>query len=685
MQVQTAFLIPNSERFVLSLIEKLMPFEPLSVLKVRIIQTLLCVLFSVGIFSGATAQSVSEKFGTMPATWSAQVSPDGAHLALGCSPTGVRGVCIYELDGAAKPRLILPPEEGRIQDVFWGSDDYLIYELETFERLNTSSGLRDYNIRRMVSYSLKTAKTAILLKNVGGFVDLTYVESRLVNDPGKIQSSISFGSGSTESTGSRLNKAAGAKSYIVYDVDLKTGRAKVKESFSGDTFGAVYDARGERLALLDWNPKNKDFDVISNLDGRKTIFHESDAELLPFYVVGLGENQESLIVSFDDETRYGLYDLSLKDGDISEVTYDGTHLGRVTTFQDPFTNEVIGYRYIDDLRRDFYISAPFDQIAEETQGALQAESVILTSWSKDRTLFTIRAITAGRPDQYFLYDLEEPSISPVGGEAPWLEAEPLGEVRSFEYAARDGMTLYGYMTTPPGASEGPLPMVVLPHGGPEARDTAHYDWLAQAIASQGYLVLQPNFRGSSGYGQAYRDAGFGEFGGKMIEDIVDAAVWAQSSGLAAGDKYCVVGASYGGYAAMMTDLLDPERVQCLVSINGVSNPSSMVGAYDRDGIGFAYWEQYMGDQYEISDAARSEMTPLDRTGEFTAAMLLLHGREDTRVPVSQSRAMNRKLENRSNFRYAEIEGDDHFLSSTSSRVQVLNETLSFLETHHPKD
>ena len=194
----------------------------------RIYQALVGALALIGISANANAQSLPEKFGTMPATWSAQVSPNGAHLALGCSPTGVRGVCIYELDGGAKPRLILPPEEGRIQNVLWGSDDYLIYELETFERLNTSSGLRDYNVRRMVSYSLKTQQTAILLKNVGGFADLTYVESRLVNDPGKIQSSISFGSGASESTGSRLNKAAGAKSYIVYDVDLKSGRAKVK-------------------------------------------------------------------------------------------------------------------------------------------------------------------------------------------------------------------------------------------------------------------------------------------------------------------------------------------------------------------------------------------------------------------------------------------------------------------------
>lgn len=671
--------------FGLSMLKRVSKFLFQSAFKAQGIPLLVCAVLSLGLQSGASAQSVSEKFGTMPATWSAQVSPNGSYLALGCSPTGVRGVCIYELDGAAKPRLILPPEEGRIHDVFWGSDEYLIYELETFERLNTSSGMRDYNIRRMISYSLKTEKTAILLKNVGGFVDLTYVESRLVNEPGKIQSSIAFGSGTSESTGSRLNKAAGAKSYIVYDVDLKSGRAKVKESFSGDTFGAVYDARGERLALLDWNPKNKDFDLISNLDGRKTIFHAPDAQLLPFYVVGLGENQDSLIVSFDDETRYGLYDISLRDGAISEVTYNGSHLGRVSTFQDPFTNEVIGYRYTDDLRRDIYIGEPFEQIAKDAEDALQADSIVLTSWSQDRTLFTIRAITKGRPDQYFLYDLEEPSISPVGGEAPWLDADPLGEVRAFEYKARDGMTLYGYMTLPPAASEGPLPLVLLPHGGPEARDTAHFDWLAQAIASQGYIVLQPNFRGSSGYGQDYRDAGFGEFGGKMIEDIIDAADWAQSAGLAAGDKYCVVGASYGGYAAMMADLHDPNGAQCVVSINGVSNPSSLVGAYDSDGIGFAYWEQYMGDQYKLSDAARTAMTPLDRSGEFTAAMLLMHGREDTRVPVSQSRAMNRKLEKRANFRYTEIDGDDHFLSSTGSRVQVLNETLAFLEKHHPEN
>ena len=645
---------------------------------------ILLFLYLFGIQSGS-AQSVAETYGTIPETWSAQISPDGAHLALGCSPTGVRAICIYEIDGASQPRLVLPPENGRIQSILWGSKHYLIYVMETFDRIPTADGLKSYNIRRMISYSLKSGKTTILLRNVGGFIDLTTIQSRLVDKPDKVQSAISFGTGASSYTGSRLNKVETATSYIIYEVDLKNGRAKPRKKYTGTTAGAVFNARGDQLALIEWNPKTKDYALISMIGEKTVVYEDADAALMPFYIAGLGENQQSLIVSFDNAERFGLYEISLLDGTITEVTYEGKHVGDVATFQDPLTNAVIGYRYTDHITEDFYLVEPFAKIASDARKALKADSIILTSWSSDLRLFTMRAINEGRPEQYFLYDVQTPSISPIGGEAPWLDSTPLGEVEPFSYIARDGMELEGYLTKPPGynVSNGPIPLILLPHGGPEARDTADYDWLAQAIASQGYLVLQPNFRGSAGYGQSYRDAGYGEFGGKMILDIIDAAKWAKTQNLARDDKYCVIGGSYGGYAALMSYLHSPETVGCIVSINGVTNPGEFLSDYNRDGMAFEYWQQYMGDAYKTSDTARLAITPSDRAQEYTVPILLIHGREDTTVPVEQSRLMKRNLEKYTNVIYNEIKGDDHYLSSTQSRVDVLTATFEFLAAHHP--
>ncbi|MEL7232130.1 MAG: prolyl oligopeptidase family serine peptidase, partial [Pseudomonadota bacterium] len=237
---------------------------------------------------------------------------------------------------------------------------------------------------------------------------------------------------------------------------------------------------------------------------------------------------------------------------------------------------------------------------------------------------------------------------------------------------------------PPGKTkaDAPLPLVMLPHGGPEARDTAAYDWLAQAIASQGYLVMQPNFRGSAGYGAEFRNAGYGEFGGKMIDDITDGAAWAVSQGFAK-PGYCSMGWSYGGYAALMTGLKDTENAKCLISINGVTDVNMVFEDNDSRSSSFAYWENYIGDFYKTRRSERRAISPRLRADDYKMPVLLLHGDEDTTVPVRQSKSLYERLDNSADRRIMVFEGDDHQLARTPSRVKVLEESLAFLAAHHP--
>jgi len=619
-------------------------------------------------------------FGKIAETWDAEISPNGKHLALGCSPQGVPAVCLYELDSDAKPKMIPPPKGAQISGIRWASDNYLLYYVDLFEKIPTVDGLKDVTVHRLLSYSIKTGKTAVLMRNARSVINTTRIDSILLDKPNKIQMAFTFVMDDRKRANSLLSNE-GELRYIIYEVDLKNGKAKVMDTMQRSVFDGVHDAKGKRYAEILQDVKKKTFSVVSTIDGRKTIFDRNKVELDPFYVEGIDSDGKHLILNFDDGKRFGLHRMSLIDGAITPYEIDDGVVGDVGLIDDPFTGQVVAYNYTGDLPRRIYTDPAFSEVADGAKQALGADSVILTSWTKDRRLFTVAAMNKGKPTDYYLYDVKAPSLSPVGGTAPWLAEAPLGDVSKVTYQARDGLEIPAYLTLPPGKikTDGPFPLVLMPHGGPEARDSATYDWLAQAVASEGYMVLQPNFRGSSGYGAKFRNAGYREFGGKMVTDVLDGAAYLKAEGLVAGDGHCSMGWSYGGYSALMTGLLGKDTTQCIISINGVTDPFGML---DSNGQARTYWEQYMGDVHNTRFWNKKEITPVDRANEYTAPVLLLHGKEDTTVPFDQASDLKRRLP-KAQVELVRFPGDDHYMQNTASRVQILEESLAFLAAHHP--
>ena len=211
----------------------------------------------------------------------------------------------------------------------------------------------------------------------------------------------------------------------------------------------------------------------------------------PLYVAGLTQDRQTLIVDFDDGERWGLYTLSLVDGSIEPYTVGGRAVGNARVITDRYRGEIVGYAYTNDLREITYTDPELAAHQSELTGALGVDHVRLTSWTRDRRVFTVSTHAPGQPVAYYMYDSVAPSVSLLGGEAPWLAETALGTVKRIDYAASDGMEIPAYVTLPAGKTEadGPFPMLVLPHGGPEGRDTAAYDWLTQAFAADGYARI----------------------------------------------------------------------------------------------------------------------------------------------------------------------------------------------------
>jgi dipeptidyl aminopeptidase/acylaminoacyl peptidase len=252
--------------------------------------------------------------------------------------------------------------------------------------------------------------------------------------------------------------------------------------------------------------------------------------------------------------------------------------------------------------------------------------------------------------------------------------------------------MQGILTLPPKLPPHDLPLVVLPHGGPEARDSLRFDWWAQAFASRGYAVWQPNFRGSDGYGTDFRNAGFGQWGRKMQTDVSDGVAALAAQGFVDPKRACVVGGSYGGYVALAGVTLQHGLYRCAAAYGGVSDPKEMLREVRRLDAGdyhnlaaaeVRYWIEFMGAS-SATDPTLDTISPLQHAAEADAPILLIHGRDDTVVPKAQSEDMESALKTAGKpVELIELDHEDHWLSRSATRLQMLQAMVAFVKKYNP--
>ena len=338
-----------------------------------------------------------------------------------------------------------------------------------------------------------------------------------------------------------------------------------------------------------------------------------------------------------------------------------------------------GVSWIDTMPRYFWFTPEMQQAQTLLDQTFAGKMVQIESSNRDYTKHVIEVSTPAEPPTYYFFDASAKKVSLLAKAHELLSAGPNGPVTTIVYKARDGLEIPAILTLPPGKEAKNLPLIVLPHGGPQVRDYEAWDWWAQFLADRGYAVLQPNYRGSAGFGEEYLKLGDGEWGLKMQDDIVDAKAWAVEKGLADPNRVCVVGASYGGYVAMRAAQRDHEHFRCAVSFAGVSDlpemlrndRGSLFGKYMRE-----YWEKRTGDLSSVS--------PIKFPQEFGIPILVVHGKKDLRVPVEQSRDLVDLLRKAGKpVVYVEQREGDHHFSRMEDRLQFLQEMEKFLDQNNP--
>ncbi|MCS6626366.1 S9 family peptidase [Roseibacterium beibuensis] len=356
---------------------------------------------------------------------------------------------------------------------------------------------------------------------------------------------------------------------------------------------------------------------------------------------------------------------------------------------DADTSELLAGCYWEDIYRCDFSDRSEDAVMIGIRRFFgEGWSVSVVSQARDGSRWLVHASAPNNPGEYYIFDVDRRHMDFVGSVYPRLAEPLLGSMQRVDYAAHDGQPLFGYLTRPPGAAaDASLPLVVMPHGGPEVRDVMTYDQLAQFLATRGYQVFQPNFRGSSGLGKAFAEAGYRQWGGLMQDDVTAGVEHLVAEGLADPGQVCIMGASYGGYAALQGGAAQGDLYRCVISISGPSDLVSIM-RWERSQAGadsdrYDYWVKSIGDPRTDRDRMEAA-SPIRRAADWRPPVLLIHGGEDDVVPVSQSRDMDRALRRAGkDVRLVVLEGEGHSDWSTRNNTILLTEIEAFLGRHLP--
>jgi dienelactone hydrolase len=353
--------------------------------------------------------------------------------------------------------------------------------------------------------------------------------------------------------------------------------------------------------------------------------------------------------------------------------------------QDVTTDKILGIHYEADAASTAWFDPRFKDIQSKINALLpQTVNQVTCGWDCTKSPFVLVTASSDRqPKQFILYNVEKNSLIGLGGSHPDIKPSQMGLRDFYRFNARDGLSIPIYVTTPPGKPAQPLPTVVLVHGGPWIRGGQwEWDQEAQFLASRGYLVLQPEFRGSTGYGGKLYRAGWKQWGQGMQDDLVDAVQWAVREHNADPKRIGIMGASYGGYATLMGLIKNPETFRCGVEWAGVTDSGLMFSLAEGDFSDET--KKYdlallMGDPVKDAEMFK-QYSPLENAAKLTQPLLMAHGADDKRVPVAQAAAFHSAVtKNNSHVEYVVYNNERHGWHLEKDNIDFWKRVDAFLD------
>jgi dipeptidyl aminopeptidase/acylaminoacyl peptidase len=626
-----------------------------------------------------TLEDVAARFGALPDVLDSALSPGGDKFAY-ISSSGPSAETVYVApvtasDVAPKPILVHADPNSQVTWCLWATEDRLVCELRVVsDKAGTLLGFSrifamDADGGNVKVLTAQDKPDALGWQQNGGSI----VAIDLADKPGKILMTREWVP--ERSTGTRLANIE--EGLGVEEVDIRTLDRQRFEKPDKTALDYVADGTG-RLRLKVAQPIDPEGYLRTNRqyyyrDANSNDWHEieQNADFRPVAVDGLKDlaygfvdhdGHDALATLALDGTGALNVVLARNDADVDELI----QLGR--------KGRVVGASYATDQRQIAYSDPELDRLARQFRKALPGQPLInIVDASADEGKLALVASSDVDPGTVYLFDKKTRQLGELLPVRFQLAGRTMGKMTPVTVTAADGTAIPSYLTLPPGSSGKGLPAIVLPHGGPSARDEWGFDWLAQFFAARGYAVLQPNYRGSAGYG----DAWFGANGFKAwktaVGDVDDAGRWLVSQGIADPSKLAIVGWSYGGYAALQSQVLDNTLFKAVVAIAPVTDLEALREEH-RGYVNFNVVNQFVGDGPHIEEGS-----PARHADRFAAPVLLFHGTLDQNVGVGESRLMKSRLENaHKQVAYHEFEGQSHSLADAAVRTSMLIDIDRFL-------
>ena len=628
-----------------------------------------------------------EAFGQVPAIKDIDINPAGTRLAWIDNNGKLARIVIFDLAAHREVRGMNLPAETVPRTVYWADDATLLASV-TVTHSMSGRDIDQLEWQRWFAIDVAGGSPRVLLAKDGRnleWVTGSTLVRRQTARPGKIfMSSWEYSATHGRSEiGTRIHRGRADSSsvYSLFEVDLKSGNGIALDQGTPFTSDWDVDATGTLAVRSEWDPKRERYSVLAQEGGSWRSLYEA-GRCGQLWGLRLAPDKSAAIAvgSICGESRERIWSMPL-DGSPMKPLIEDPAIEVVGLISDPLDGTILAVTLPGDDDAERWLDPRAEKRRNGLRRSFGAERVSIYGRSADNQRIVARVEGASRPPVFHFVDYGEKRADIINEAYPGLANIKLGTVRTFKYEARDQYPLVAYLTVPADTPEKNLPLVVLPHGGPEARDDPDFDWWAQFLASRGYAVLQPQFRGSSGFGKAHADAGRRQWGLRMQDDVTDAVRAAIAQGIADPKRVCIVGASYGGYAALAGAAFTPETYACAVSVSGVSDLPLMIGyegrmASDDESNSLDYWREDIG---AVTDPQVIAKSPARAAGRVRAPILLIHGTEDTVVPIEQSRVMAHALkEAGKQFEFVELPGEDHWMSQSTTRIRMLTELERFL-------
>lgn len=630
----------------------------------RSIVTAAMLLFLVSGLAHAADPIPVEDFMAHPKYRNLQISPDGQHLAIIAPVEGINHLVFLDISDVNRPEqvaVLQAPSGEEVAAITWVNDERVIYQtskiqgsLEIPRLTGRITGVNYDGTKEKLLWNVQKEKTfPSIIDTIEDDDRFIIVSHQGINRAKPIVERLNVYSGHT----SRFGVSPLDRGGVLLDDDQNLRFA----------IGQDDD--------LEWHAAYR-----KEVNGEwQTFENPLGGEALP---LGMSGDDRTVFLSSDAPNRMGVHALDLETGDVEAVAvHQSVEANSMLWSRDG--KELIGVEFLPGLPEVVFVNDLHEDRGtwESLLAAFDGMQVRVTSITEDKNIAIVTTFSDKQTPTWYYFDIANGRLQYLVDARPQIDPAAMASTESYWIKARDGLDFQLYVTRPTDAGDEPLPTIMYIHGGPHGpRDTWSFEPTTQMLANRGYVVIQPNYRGSGGFGETFEETGYRKWYAEMQDDITDATNWAIEQGIADADKICIYGASYGGYATLAGLTKEPDLYACGFAFVGVYDLELLheYGDIQDRKAGRNYLDMAVG----TDEADLKARSPINHVANIKSPLYIAHGKEDIRAHVENFYQLRDRLEQENiPFEQLLVEKEGHGFYKFENRVHYANELLGFFDKH----